>query len=246
MSLLIGARAWPGSSPASTAAPAITASPGFWSLSTTWRDRHAAFLTFARTLCFDLFVVSQGRMHDPSLGRRHRIKRDGSASILDTFRRTERQLLGPVEPALLIALDVYSERDVVSEGPAHHCGHDRLQVMQRRPTASDQEPCVLPEQIEYDRATGSVGIRVTAGVVDVDFNLDIHQVEQVLDDLARALSIFVIYERNLFARRSLISRWRGVFFSNRNLDPGLLGADAEDSSPALAKYDDVCVFEVDS
>lgn len=185
-------------------------------------------------------------MHDPSLGGRHRVERDRPAPVLDTLRPTERQLLGSVEPSLLIALDIDPQRDVVPERPAHHRGHDRLQVMQRRPTASNQEPCILAKEIKHDRATSPVGVRVAAGIVNLDFNLDIHQVEEVFDDLARPLGIFVIDERDFFPRRSLTSGWRGIIFSDRDLDPGLLGADAEDSTPALVKYDDVCVFEVDS
>ena len=185
-------------------------------------------------------------MHDPSLGRGHRVKRDRPAPVLDAFRRTERQLLGSVEPSLLVALDIDPERDVVPECSTHHRGHDGLHIMQRRSTPSDQEPGIFSEQVEYDRAAGSVGIRIATRVIDVDFNLYIHQVEQVLDDLARPLGIIVIDERDFFPRRSRISGWRGVVFFDRDLNQSLFGAYAEDSSAALTKNDDVCVFEVDS
>ena len=117
-------------------------------------DGDASILALAGAAGDDVSVIGEGHVDNASVCCRHRIKGDGAPAPPDVVGGAESDLLETIDVALLIALDVYAQRDVVSEAPGDDCCEKHLEVTERLSAPADEEAGVFALNLEEDGFAG--------------------------------------------------------------------------------------------
>ena len=77
-------------------------------------DGDASVLTVPSAAGDDVWILGEGHMDDAPIRRRHGIQRDGPPPPSHMIRGAQGDLLQSVDVALLVALHVDTERDIVA------------------------------------------------------------------------------------------------------------------------------------
>ena len=205
-------------------------------------DGDAPIFPLAGAAGDDVPVIGEGHVDNASVCGRHRIEGDGPPPPPDVVGGAESYLFQTIDVALLIALNVYAQGDIVSEAPGDDRREEHLDVTERLSAPANQEAGVFPLNLKEDGLSGLGGSRrITARNVHRDLRFHAHQGQEFSQDVAGAVRVLRQRGKGEVVRFIVV-----IVVARSEADASFFSAEAQEAGTSFAKNVYVDVVEVEA